>query len=67
MRIPPPAPVKMFKTRRTEDGQYISLVFECHDGKAHSVMVPYQTLEEIMASLARAGKEAAKARGEREH
>jgi hypothetical protein len=67
MRFPLPAPVKSFRTGRTEDGHYISLVFECHDGETRSVMVPFEALNEVIANLVTAGKDAAKARGEQEH
>jgi hypothetical protein len=33
----------------------------------HSVVVPYQALDEIISGLIWAGKDAAKARGELEH
>jgi hypothetical protein len=67
MGIPIPAPVKTFSTGRTEDGNYVSLLFECHDGTTHAVAVPHQALDGIIASLIKASRAAAQARGEREH
>jgi hypothetical protein len=67
MKIPTPAPVRRFSCGHSNDGEFISLVFECHDGKTRAVAIPHAALDEIVASLNRARVAAAKARGESQH